>query len=319
MWQEHHCSAYTRQLRNTPWVQTILRKMRCPPRPFDVWRAPVPQSTVQSPGFQHCREKARAKKRPGPKLAKTQAEKKATVEASSSGATVSSVWADTTSASSASAVAESSALAVSSVQRDTPSASSSSAVAESSVHAVCDTPSASSSSVVAVSSVPCDIPWPCTVCHKMPWWCRCHKAGESALEHIQQEYEWMCKRAGVWAVAQHQQEEAEQKAAQPEPAEEHPPRDLWSCWKCRSMNTKHNLVCCVASCGERRPITGWREDKGDWICSECQNHNWGSRRRCNWTACPTNYWRCTCGNLNRSNRAVCNRFVCGLPRPLHDD
>ena len=25
------------------------------------------------------------------------------------------------------------------------------------------------------------------------------------------------------------------------------------------------------------------------------------------------------GSLNRSNRTVCNRSVCGLPRPLHDD
>ena len=57
MRQEHHCSAYTRQLRNTPWVQTTLRKMRCPPKPFDVYSpAPVPPSSVQGPGFQHCRE-----------------------------------------------------------------------------------------------------------------------------------------------------------------------------------------------------------------------------------------------------------------------
>ena len=176
MWQEHHCSAYTRQLRNTPWSQTILRKMWCPPQPFDVWCAPVPQTPVQSPGFQHCREKARAKKKPGPKLAKTQAEKKARAESQGG------VWADTTRSVHDSAHVQrprqrprqrppltGSVLAVSSVQRDTPSASSSSAVAESSG----DTPSASSSSVVAVPSVPCDIPWPCTVCHRMPWRCRC--------------------------------------------------------------------------------------------------------------------------------------------------
>ena len=81
-----------------------------------------------------------------------------------------------------------------------------------------------------------------------------------------------CKRVGVWEAAELQQDEADQKAAQLEPLEEHLPGHLWSCWKCKTMNTRHDLVCCVASCGERRPLTQrWRGYKGDWMCSECQN------------------------------------------------
>ena len=60
-----------------------------------------------------------------------------------------------------------------------------------------------------------------------------------------------CKRAGVWATAEQQQVEADEKAAQLEPPEEHLPRHLWSCWKCKTMNLRHDLVCCVASCGEK--------------------------------------------------------------------
>ena len=285
MWQKNHCSAYAVQLRNTPWVQTILRKMKCPPRPFDLWSAPAPaESSVQRPGF-NLKQTPDAKKMPRPK-AKVELpfKKKATAQARP---------AETSSSSSGAAVP--------SVPHQAPAEPGE---------------SASSSSSAAVSSVQRDIPWPCTHCRQMPWRCRCHCAEDRTPEHIQQDYELMCKRAGVWEAAEAQQGEADQKAAQPEPPEEHPPRDLWSCSRCSTMNTRHDLVCCVASCGARRPLVRWRGDKGDWICPECQNHNWGCRRWCNWTACPTNDWRCRCGNLNRSNRKFCNRFVCGLPRPF---
>ena len=179
---------------------------------------------------------------------------------------------------------------------------------------------ASSSSTAAVSSVQWRAPWPCTQCKLMPWRCKCHRAEDKTPEHIQQEYEMTCKRAGVWATAEQQQVEADEKAAQLEPPEEHLPGHLWSCRKCNTMNLRHDLVCCVASCGERRPLTQrWWGDKGDWMCPECQNHNWGCRRWCNWAACPSNYWRCKCGNHNRSSRTFCNRFVCSRPRPFEYD
>ena len=177
----------------------------------------------------------------------------------------------------------------------------------------------SSSSAAPVSSVPCGVPWPCTQCSQMPWRCRCHKAEDKTSEHIKQDYELMCKRAGVWEAAEALQSEADQKAAEPELPEEHSPRDRWSCCNCSTMNIRHDLVCCVVGCGQRRSLVNFQDNKGDWICPECQNHNWGFRRWCNWTACPSNDWRCTCGNLNRSNRKFCNRRVCGLPRPFSYD
>ena len=68
MWRENNCSAYIVQLRNTLWVQTILRKMLCPPKPFDLFSAPVPESSDQSPGF---RRKVTPKKLPRPKMTVT--------------------------------------------------------------------------------------------------------------------------------------------------------------------------------------------------------------------------------------------------------
>jgi len=133
----------------------------------------------------------------------------------------------------------------------------------------------------------------------------------------EQAYEDVCRSAGVWDKAEAQQREADDRAADLNPPAPDHPSTLWCCWKCHTMNTVHELQCCVATCGEFRPLTQpWREDKGDWICPECHNHNWGIRRWCNWTACPSNDWRCVCGNLNRSNRKFCNRFVCRRPRPF---
>ena len=61
MWEENRCGAYVVQLRNTLWAQTILRKMLCPPGPFDL---DMPESSDQSPGF---------RRKVTPKNAKTQA------------------------------------------------------------------------------------------------------------------------------------------------------------------------------------------------------------------------------------------------------
>ena len=323
MWQQNDCSAYATRLRNTRWVQTILRKMRCPPKPFDLWAAHVPESSDQSPGFHP--KKPEPKKRPRPKVkllpkCKWEAKKRAKAEAKpEESSSVHTEPGDGASSSNRAKAAE--------AKLQESSSSSSCAVEPNvprprvprQVHTV-PGDGASSSSSAAVSSVQSAVPWPCTQCKRMPWRCRCHGAEDTTAEHIGQQYELMCKRAGVWDLAQAQQGEADQKVAQLEPPEEHLPRDLWSCWKCRTMNLRHDLVCCVVGCGERRPLTQkWREGKGDWICPECQNHNWGWRRLCNWTACPSNDWRCICGNTNRSNRKFRNRFVCSRPRPFDYD
>ena len=51
----------------------------------------------------------------------------------------------------------------------------------------------------------------------------------------------------------------------------------------------------------------FRAELGDWFCTECNNQNKGFRKVCNWSACETRDWVCSCGNLSRSNRVVCNR------------
>ena len=324
LWRKHHLGAFAQTLRALPWVHTILRRTRCPPRIFNVYsRPPVPVSSVQCPGFQHCMTDGEAKqketankdekeketeespprliqavpkKRPGPKLAESQVEKKAKVEVSSSdsGATVP----DTTSASS--------------VQRHVKPRGS-----------VCQllafyeretTSSASSSSAVAVPSDRSGIPVFCTRCRKFPWKCKCRRADECTPE---QEFESVCKNAGVWAEAEQLQQEADQMAeSEEQDTAEHPREDLWSCQKCKSMNIRHDLVC--RTCQTRRPLEDWRPR--DWICPACQNHNYASRWWCGWSACPTNNWTCHwCGNYNYANRKFCNRRVCGRPRPFNFD
>ena len=305
MWEEHNFTAYSAKFRSTPWVQTILKRMQCPPRPYSLWsRAPahadVPESSVQGPGFYlkplpPATPAPKAKKRPlpppssAPPSPPTQPKK----------------------------------IKLMPTSKARPKAKTS---AESNGQRDAATQEASSPSGSAQSSGPPaegagqerhNIPWPCAVCGQMPWKCRCQGKAAKSEEVILEEYADMCKRAGVWDRAEAQQREAEERAVEENPPAPDHPRTLWCCQKCKTMNTVHELRCSVASCGAWRPLTQrWREDMGDWICEECGNHNWGKRRWCNWTACPTNNWRCVCGNLNRSNRKLCNRFVCQLPRPF---
>ena len=387
MWEQHHCAAYVAQFRATPWVQTLLKKMHCPPRAFDLWSPPVPESSVQSAGF-HPKKGAQPKKRPVPKLkpklmaqCKWEAKKRARTEAtpaestsSSGGAVIDLTGQEQTKPGGAKAVKGSVAMelgagavmpSVTGQEHTEPgggaSSSSAAAVHRAPALLLCPSigpppgrsrpppsgpppaksrppptgtgqersatgqdPPPSSPSAAAVSSVPCGVPWPCKQCWRMPWKCKCQKAEaeDSAPEHIEQieqDYELMCKRAGVWAAAAASQSEADRKVAEPEPPEEHDERDMWGCSKCSTMNLRHDLVCRVVGCEQRRPLVDFQESRGDWICPDCQNHNWGFRRLCNWTACPSNDWRCECGNLNRSNRKFCNRGVCGLPRPFSYD
>ena len=318
MWEQNHCSAYAAQLRTTPWVQTLLKKMRCPPSPFDLWSPLVPESIV---GFYH-------KKAPLPKKRPRVEATPAESSSSSSGAVMPSATGQEQTEPGGGASSSSGAAVMPTVtgQEHTEpggGASSSSAAAEFSVpHTV---PWPCKQCLRMPWRCKCQkaqdktVPWPCAKCMRMPWRCKCQKAEDRAPEHIQQDYELICKRAGVWEAAEALQSEADQKAAEPEPPEEHSPRDLWSCSMCSTMNTRHDLVCCVVGCGQRRPLVNFQDNRGDWICPVCHNHNWGFDRWCNWTACPSNDWRCRCGNLNRSNRKFCNRRVCRLPRPIGYD
>ena len=168
----------------------------------------------------------------------------------------------------------------------------------------------------------CDIPWPCAKCSLMPWRCRCRSLVSSVQSESDSdaEFERTSKRAGVWATASEQQREASARAAREQSPEPDREAAMWACPACHSMNTVHNLTCSVASCGSRRPLLQkFCSDRGDWICLECNNHNKGNRRWCNWTACHTNDWMCECGNVNRSNRKFCMRRVCGRPRPWSFD
>ena len=74
------------------------------------------------------------------------------------------------------------------------------------------------------------------------------------------------------------------------------------------------------SCDRRKPLmTEWVE--GDWYCEVCGNHNYGKRKRCNNTWCPTmtskpGDWICRlCGNHNYSSRLVCNSKMCKEKKP----
>ena len=134
------------------------------------------------------------------------------------------------------------------------------------------------------------------------------------------EYEEVCKHLGVWATVQEQEEKAQARADRADSPEPDRQAALWGCEVCGTFNTVHNLTCSVASCMARRPVwQDFRADLGDWFCPECNNHNRGYRKLCNWTACPSRDWVCECGNLNRSNRKFCQTRTCGRPRPIDFD
>ena len=134
------------------------------------------------------------------------------------------------------------------------------------------------------------------------------------------EYEEVCKHFGVWETVQEQEEKAKARADRSDSPEPDRESAMWGCTVCGTFNTVHNLKCSVASCMTRRPLLQhFRADLGDWFCPECNNHNRGYRKFCNWTACPSNDWVCECGNLNRSNRKFCQRRICGRRRPFDFD
>ena len=310
MWKQHNCSAYTARLRDSPWVQTLLSKTR-PPRRFDVLSAPVPESSVQSSGF-HRNKIPQPKKRP--RVIKLMAQSKYAAKTRPRGEAT-----PAESSLSSSGAVMPSFIGQKRTEPGGGASSSSGAVMRSVTGQEHTEPGggASSSRSAAVSSVQCGIPWPCTECMRMPWRCTCRQAEDRTPEQMEQDFELICKQAGVWEGAEALQGEADQKVGQLEPPEEHHPKDMWACNKCSTHNLKHNLLCSVVGCGARRQLTQtWRQE--DWICKECQNHN--SRRFwCNWSACPSNNWRCTCGNINRANRKFCNLRVCRLPRPFNYD
>ena len=121
-------------------------------------------------------------------------------------------------------------------------------------------------------------PRPCSTCKAMPW--RCLRRGNSRREPEEAEdarytneiYTKACKVAGVWAKVEQDQAEAEKREARDVSPVPDSASALWVCPRCRSMNTVHNLVCQVATCGERRPLLQqFRTDLGDWFCSACNN------------------------------------------------
>ena len=98
-----------------------------------------------------------------------------------------------------------------------------------------------------------------------------------------------------------------------------PIQGAWTCEACKQLVAKWELYCTKPSCGQRRPLDGWRE--GDWICWACGNHNWSFRRTCEYRDCPEKLfkkwdWYCpNCGNHNYAKREVCNTNWCRYPRP----
>ena len=126
-----------------------------------------------------------------------------------------------------------------------------------------------------------DVPWPHQMCRKMPWRCRCRPCAEGTDE---EHFRIASCNAGVWETAEQDQVEANKHQdcdLSPVPDKE---SALWVCL-----------------------MQKFRAELGDWFCTECNNHNKGFLKVCNWSACETRDWRCSCGNLNRSNCVVCNR------------
>ena len=185
---------------------------------------------------------------------------------------------------------------------------------------------------------PSNVPWPCDVCHKMPWRCRCLRRPlpqqddeeeddqrpqdddeeEDYARLEEEDYARLCKAVGVWKKIEDLHGEAMRQEARPVSPEPDKSSALWACPQCRNMNTVHNLFCQLVTCQQRRPLLQkFNKADGDWFCRECNNHNRGWRKLCNWSTCPSRDWWCRrCGNYNYSDRKFCNAYSCNEARPF---
>ena len=97
-------------------------------------------------------------------------------------------------------------------------------------------------------------PRPCERCQPMPRQCVCLKVPRT-VEQERSAYQIASRHAGIWADAEVIDQEGEES---PEPVQE---KDMWACPRCKSLNSRHELLCQV-KVDERK----WDGARGDGAC-----------------------------------------------------
>ena len=88
------------------------------------------------------------------------------------------------------------------------------------------------------------LPWPCEKCGLMPWLCVCLTVSRTREEERRQYQIASCK-AGIWADAEAIDQEASKIVARDESPEPVREEDMWACPRCKSLNSRHELLCQV--------------------------------------------------------------------------
>ena len=88
------------------------------------------------------------------------------------------------------------------------------------------------------------LPWPCDVCGLLPWLRVCLTVSRTREEE-RRAYQIASRKAGIWAVAEIDDLEASELVARDESPEPVREEDMWACPSCKSLNSRHELLCQV--------------------------------------------------------------------------
>ena len=107
-------------------------------------------------------------------------------------------------------------------------------------------------------------PRPCELCHSMPWQCVCLNVPRT-VEEERSAYQIASRIAGIWGDTEVIDQEASEFVAReesPEPVQE---KDMWACPRCKSLNSRHELLCQVKV---DEPLSGTEHvgtEPGGWV------------------------------------------------------
>ena len=88
------------------------------------------------------------------------------------------------------------------------------------------------------------LPWPCEKCGLMPWLCVCLTVSRTREEE-RRAYQIASCKAGIWADTEAIDQEASKIVARDESPEPVREEDTWACPRCKSLNSRHELLCQV--------------------------------------------------------------------------
>ena len=117
------------------------------------------------------------------------------------------------------------------------------------------------------------LPWPCDVCGLLPWLCVCLTVSRTREEE-RRAYQMASRKDGIWARAERNDREASELAARDESPEQVREEDMWACPRCKSLNSRHELLCQVKV---DEPVSGTECVGMELLCRAFQTASMSSR------------------------------------------